>query len=76
MEVLAFCLKLLNLTSTADSTAQFIHGYTSGNEEEGVHEEGLQCVVIIIGVYSKTDGLPIIGVCNQPFCNLDSVTNR
>lgn len=29
--------------------------------------EGLQCVCVLIGVYEKSTGLPVMGVINKPF---------
>ena len=37
----------------------------------GLVDEGLQCVSVLIGVYDKLTGLPLIGVANQPFDRLD-----
>ena len=54
-----------------DSTAQYIQGEV-GNEVDGLVSEGLQCVAVLIGVYCKKTGLPLIGVTNQPFYKLDS----
>ncbi|XP_052809145.1 inositol polyphosphate 1-phosphatase-like [Mya arenaria] len=53
-----------------DSTGQYIQG-DIGQEEAGLVTEGLQCVSVLIGVYSKSTGLPIIGVINQPFACLN-----
>jgi inositol polyphosphate 1-phosphatase len=52
-----------------DSTAQYIQGDV-GNEVDGLVNEGLQCVAVLIGVYHKSTGLPLIGVTNQPFYKL------
>ncbi|KAL4222445.1 Inositol polyphosphate 1-phosphatase [Mactra antiquata] len=56
-----------------DSTAQYIQGMV-GVESNDLVDEGLQCVAVLIGVYDKTNGLPIVGVTNQPFYTLDSST--
>lgn len=50
----------------SDSTAQYIQGEV-GIESRGLVDEGLQCVSVLIGVYDRSTGLPIIGVTNQPF---------
>ena len=50
----------------SDSTAQYIQGDT-GKLHDGLVAEGLQCVAVLIGVYDKNTGLPVIGVANQPF---------
>jgi len=51
-----------------DSTAQYIQG---GNDLDpsltGIHNEGLRCVVVLIGAYDLLTGLPVAGVVNQPF---------
>ncbi|KAH3719090.1 inositol polyphosphate 1-phosphatase-like [Dreissena polymorpha] len=52
-----------------DSTAQYIQGDV-GCEMDGLVKEGLQCVAVLIGVYLKSSGLPIMGVINQPFCRV------
>ncbi|XP_045168679.2 inositol polyphosphate 1-phosphatase-like [Mercenaria mercenaria] len=53
-----------------DSTAQYIQG-DEGTVIDGLVSEGLQCVAVLIGVYDKTTGLPLIGVTNQPFYQLE-----
>ena len=50
-----------------DSTAQYIHGQVGERNKTGLVAEGLQCVAVLIGVYDKLTGLPLIGVANQPF---------
>lgn len=52
-----------------DSTAQYIQGEV-GIVTDSLVSEGLQCVVVLIGVYNKKSGLPLIGVTNQPFYHL------
>lgn len=37
------------------------------DDATGVHLSGLQCVTVLIGVYLKSTGIPIMGVINQPF---------
>ena len=54
-----------------DSTAQYISGEI-GTEVNGMVTEGLQCVCVLVGVYEKSTGLPIIGVINQPFQSIDN----
>ena len=58
-------------TSFKDSTAQYIQGLVGEISETGLVGEGLQCVAVLIGVYDKLTGLPLIGVTNQPFDTLD-----
>jgi len=60
----------MNEPCSPDSTAQYIQGDV-GTEVGGLVSEGLQCVAVLVGVYSKTSGLPIIGVINQPFATRD-----
>lgn len=54
-----------------DSTAQYIQGQVGERTDTGLVTEGLQCVAVLIGVYDKLTGLPMIGVANQPFDMLD-----
>ncbi|XP_074658981.1 inositol polyphosphate 1-phosphatase-like [Tubulanus polymorphus] len=54
-----------------DSTAQYIHGTNTKPNAHGIHVDGLQCATILIGVFDRISGLPIIGVINQPFQHLD-----
>lgn len=50
-----------------DSTADYINGGEKVDEATGVHMSGLRCVTVLIGVYLKSTGIPIVGVVNQPF---------
>ncbi|CAK9828824.1 Inositol polyphosphate 1-phosphatase [Anthophora retusa] len=50
-----------------DSTADYINGEEKVDDATGVHLSGLQCVTVLIGVYLKSTGIPIMGVINQPF---------
>ncbi|XP_069111278.1 inositol polyphosphate 1-phosphatase-like [Argopecten irradians] len=59
-----------------DSTAQYIGGLQGTVDDNGIAPEGLQCVVVIIGVYDKQTGIPLIGVTNQPFCTYDHQDKR
>ncbi|XP_060065105.1 inositol polyphosphate 1-phosphatase-like [Ylistrum balloti] len=59
-----------------DSTAQYIGGLQGTIEDCGIASEGLQCVVVIIGVYNKHTGLPLVGVTNQPFATYDALSER
>ncbi|XP_046617074.1 inositol polyphosphate 1-phosphatase [Neodiprion virginianus] len=52
-----------------DSTAEYIHGVEKVDEVTGVHLSGLRCVTVLIGVFEKTTGRPVLGVINQPFHN-------
>lgn len=37
------------------------------DEKTGLHVCGLRCVCVLIGVYEKSTGAPIMGIINQPF---------
>lgn len=50
-----------------DSTADYINGSEKVDEVTGVHMSGLRCVTVLIGVFLKSTGIPIVGVINQPF---------
>ncbi|XP_063977711.1 inositol polyphosphate 1-phosphatase [Diachasmimorpha longicaudata] len=50
-----------------DSTADYISGNTLVDETTDLHLSGLRCVTVLIGAYSKSTGLPVLGVINQPF---------
>ncbi|KAF3429517.1 hypothetical protein E2986_01860 [Frieseomelitta varia] len=68
--VLKRCLENLNgaIRGTfVDSTADYINGGEKVDEATGVHMSGLRCVTVLIGVYLKSTGIPIVGVVNQPF---------
>lgn len=59
-----------------DSTYQYIKGISDALPVAGLYSQGLQCVTVLIGVYDLQTGLPVMGVMNQPFVNLDPMTNR
>ena len=50
-----------------DSTSDYINGNEVLDIETGLHLSGLRCVTVLIGAYSQSSRLPIIGVVNQPF---------
>lgn len=50
-----------------DSTADYINAIECIDESTGLHKSGLRCVTILIGVYIKSTGIPILGIINQPF---------
>uniref|UniRef100_A0A8C7JHC0 Si:ch211-160o17.2 n=1 Tax=Oncorhynchus kisutch TaxID=8019 RepID=A0A8C7JHC0_ONCKI len=54
----------------SDATSQYIEG-----REEVVEDclcpSGLQCALVLIGVYLRATGEPVIGVINQPFNHKD-----
>lgn len=39
-------------------------------------KKGLPVVTVLVGVFDKTTGLPVIGVVNQPFADYDKETKR
>ncbi|XP_067649805.1 inositol polyphosphate 1-phosphatase-like [Haliotis asinina] len=59
-----------------DSTAQFIRGQTGAPNNDGIVDEGLQCVTVLIGAFDKQSGQPIAGVCVQPFASWDTETQQ
>lgn len=59
-----------------DSTAEYIHGKDEDVEDGTVCAYGLPCVTVLIGVYDKNTGDPVIGVVNQPFYKLDPQTGK
>lgn len=59
-----------------DSTAQYIGGKVGQPDMDGVTNGGLQCVVVLIGAFQKSSGLPIMGVANQPFWHRDEASQQ
>lgn len=59
-----------------DSTFQYIEGLADEKPTDGIYAKGLQCVTILIGVYDRNTGLPVMGVINQPFAARDPETLR
>lgn len=49
-----------------DSTAEYISGGGTG-AISGLNSSGLGCVTVLIGVYRRDTGKPVIGIVNQPF---------
>ncbi|KAL2746460.1 inositol polyphosphate 1-phosphatase [Vespula maculifrons] len=45
-----------------DATGEYVH--------PAVDDKGLRCVTVLIGVYLKSTGLPVLGIVNKPFCEL------
>lgn len=37
--------------------------------KNGVAEQGLKCVAVLMGAYSLQSGLPVLGVVFEPFCS-------
>ncbi|XP_006878996.1 PREDICTED: inositol polyphosphate 1-phosphatase [Elephantulus edwardii] len=59
-----------------DSTYQYIKGSGDIKPDHGIFPSGLQCVTILIGVYDRQTGIPLMGVINQPFVSQDPDTLR
>ncbi|KAL2720335.1 inositol polyphosphate 1-phosphatase [Vespula squamosa] len=45
-----------------DATGEYVH--------PAIDDKGLHCVTVLIGVYLKSTGLPVLGIVNRPFCEL------
>ncbi|KAH8278487.1 hypothetical protein KR018_004072, partial [Drosophila ironensis] len=50
-----------------DATAEYISGDTMFTNFPGITSTGLDCVTVLIGVYERDTGVPVIGVVAQPF---------
>uniref|UniRef100_A0A8C4QNM2 Si:ch211-160o17.2 n=1 Tax=Eptatretus burgeri TaxID=7764 RepID=A0A8C4QNM2_EPTBU len=59
-----------------DSTNQYIQGGYNMSEHTRPHSQGLPCVTVLIGVYERIGGLPVMGVVNQPFVHYDGENGR
>ncbi|MEQ2162239.1 hypothetical protein GOODEAATRI_017800 [Goodea atripinnis] len=55
-----------------DATSQYIKGGEEVLEEGRLFPSGLHCALVLIGVYLRSTGEPVMGVINQPFNNKDS----
>lgn len=54
-----------------DATSQYIEGREEVLEEGRLCPSGLQCALVLIGVYLRETGEPVMGVINQPFNHKD-----
>ncbi|XP_039885261.1 inositol polyphosphate 1-phosphatase [Simochromis diagramma] len=54
-----------------DATSQYIQGREKELEEGRLSPSGLHCALVLIGVYLRSTGEPIMGVINQPFHHKD-----
>ncbi|XP_010879712.1 inositol polyphosphate 1-phosphatase [Esox lucius] len=54
-----------------DATSQYIEGREEGAQEGHLCPSGLQCALVLIGVYLRATGEPVMGVINQPFSQKD-----
>ncbi|XP_051931519.1 inositol polyphosphate 1-phosphatase [Hippocampus zosterae] len=50
-----------------DATSQYIEGREEVVEEGHLSPSGLHCALVLIGVYLRSTGEPVMGVINQPF---------
>ncbi|KAH8250888.1 hypothetical protein KR038_009572 [Drosophila bunnanda] len=50
-----------------DATAEYISGDTMFTDFPGITSTGLDCVTVLIGVYERNTGVPVMGVVAQPF---------
>ncbi|XP_030371198.1 inositol polyphosphate 1-phosphatase [Scaptodrosophila lebanonensis] len=50
-----------------DATAEYISGDTIFTNFPGITSTGLDCVTVLIGVYERDTGVPVIGIVAQPF---------
>ncbi|XP_027197943.2 inositol polyphosphate 1-phosphatase isoform X2 [Dermatophagoides pteronyssinus] len=51
-----------------DSTSEYIKGqWNNTSDQTKLIPKGLHCVTCLFGVFDTRTGMPIIGVCNQPF---------
>ncbi|RUS78447.1 hypothetical protein EGW08_013793 [Elysia chlorotica] len=58
-----------------DATGQYIKGEIGVEDDNGITEDGLQCVAILIGMFQKSSGRPVLGVVVQPFAQWNHKTN-
>ncbi|NP_001158760.1 Inositol polyphosphate 1-phosphatase [Salmo salar] len=54
-----------------DATSQYIEGREEAAAEGRLCPSGLQCALVLIGVYLRATGEPVMGVINQPFNHKD-----
>ncbi|XP_037303794.2 inositol polyphosphate 1-phosphatase [Pungitius pungitius] len=54
-----------------DATSQYIEGREEVLEEGRLAPSGLHCALVLIGVYVRSTGEPVMGVINQPFNHKD-----
>ncbi|EDV91366.1 inositol polyphosphate 1-phosphatase [Drosophila grimshawi] len=50
-----------------DATAEYISGASILSDKPDIAAAGLDCVTVLIGVYERDSGVPVIGVVLQPF---------
>ncbi|KAL5285341.1 INPP1 family protein [Megaselia abdita] len=59
--------KLGIIIDPIDATKEYIDGETVFSDFPGITSSGLDCVTVLIGVFDRETGTPLIGVINQPF---------
>ncbi|XP_077428901.1 inositol polyphosphate 1-phosphatase [Vanacampus margaritifer] len=59
-----------------DATSQYIEGREEVLEEGHLSPSGLHCALVLIGVYLRSTGEPVMGVINQPFNHKDPAGGR
>uniref|UniRef100_A0A8C8SQK1 Inositol polyphosphate 1-phosphatase n=1 Tax=Pelusios castaneus TaxID=367368 RepID=A0A8C8SQK1_9SAUR len=59
-----------------DSTNQYIRGQANVVPIDGICPSGLCSALVLIGVYERSSGDPILGVINEPFFQEDPFTHR
>lgn len=52
-----------------DGTNEYVQG-TVSFPDNGIYPYGIHCVTVLVGVFDRMSGEPLIGVINQPFCHL------
>lgn len=60
----------------ADGTSQYIQGKDREVSDSEFCPSGLPCALVLIGVYMRDTGEPVMGVINQPFTRKDSTGKR
>lgn len=54
-----------------DATSQYIEGREEELQQGVLSPSGLHCALVLIGVYLRSSGEPVMGVINQPFSHKD-----
>lgn len=54
-----------------DATSQYIEGREEELQQGVLSPSGLHCALVLIGVYLRNSGEPVMGVINQPFSHKD-----
>ncbi|CAH1117501.1 unnamed protein product [Phaedon cochleariae] len=49
-----------------DCTGEYVYG-NLGECERNIHLNGLKCVTILLGVFNRITGVPVMGIVNRPF---------